>query len=235
MLVKHFMTKHVFTVEPEESMQRALNLLKEHKVNMLPVVQEGNVVGIVSDRDLKRASASDATVLDAHELRYLLNKIKIKDIMSKNPVTVPPDYTIEETAEVLMTHHISGAPVLDEQGRMVGVITRNDLFKALIALSGLGKKGILFAFQVEDRPGTIKEISDVIRQYGARIGSIMTSYDRVREGWRNVFIRAYDIDRSRMDQMLQDLQRQAQMLYLVDHKENVRRIFSEGAPASFQV
>ncbi len=235
MLVKQFMSKTVFTIEPEDSMQRALNELKAHKVNMLPVVQEGKLVGIISDRDLKRASPSDATGLDIHELRYLLSKLKVKEIMSTEIVTVPPDFTIEETAEVLMAKHISGAPVVDEKGRMVGIITRNDLFKALIALSGLGKKGILVAFQVEDRPGSIKEITDIIRQYGARLGSIMTSYDRVREGWRNVYVRAYELDRGKLPQMLKELQDKAMMLYMVDHKENVRKIFAEAAPESFTV
>ena len=81
------------------------------------------------------------------------NKIKIKDLMTKEVITVPPDFTIEEAAEVLMNQDISGAPVVNEQGGMEGIITSTDLYKALIALSGLGRRGIQFAFQIEDRPG----------------------------------------------------------------------------------
>jgi acetoin utilization protein AcuB len=155
--------------------------------------------------------------------------------MTKKVVTVPPDFTIEETAEVLMNQDISGAPVANEQGEMEGIITSTDLYKALIALSGLGRRGIQFAFQIEDRPGSIKELTDIIRAAGGRIASIMSSYDRVREGWRNVFIRVYEINRQTLPQLIKDLQNQATMLYMVDHKENKRQIFPGPAPVGFKL
>jgi acetoin utilization protein AcuB len=235
MLIRNFMTKNAITIDAEESMQKAVHLLQQHKINMMPVTHEGKLVGIISDRDLKKASPSEATDLDMHELKYLLAKIRIKDIMTHDVVTVPSDFTIEETAEVLMTHDISGAPVVNNRGEMEGVITSTDLFKALIALSGLGKRGIQFGFQVEDRPGSIKELTDIIRAAGGRIASIMSSYDRVREGWRNIFVRAYDINRQILPQLIKDLQNQATMLYLVDHKENKRQIFSGPAPVGFKL
>ncbi|MGQ9921722.1 MAG: CBS and ACT domain-containing protein [Desulfobacca sp.] len=235
MLIRNFMTKQVITIDAEDAMPKAIQMLQKHKINMMPVLHNGKVVGVISDRDLKKASPSDATDLEKHELKYLLNKIKIKEIMTKKVISVPPDFTIEETAEVLLNHDISGAPVLDGKGNLVGIITNSDLYKALISLSGLGRRGIHFAFQVEDRPGTIKELTDVIRTAGGRIASIMSSYDRVREGWRNVFIRVYDIDRERLPQLVQDLQQRGNMLYLVDHKENRREIFSAPAPAAFSV
>ena len=102
MLVKNWMSKKVITIEAKDSMQRALSLMKEHKIRMLPVLQRGKLVGVVSDNDLKRASASDATMLDVHEMLYLISKIKVKDIMVKDPLTVAPDCTVEETAELLM-------------------------------------------------------------------------------------------------------------------------------------
>jgi acetoin utilization protein AcuB len=235
MLINSFMTKNVITIDDQESMPKAIQLLKQHKINMMPVTHQGKLVGIISDRNLKEASPSQATDLEIHELKYLLAKIKVKDIMIKNVITVPPDFTIEETAEVLLNHDISGAPVVDETGQMVGIITSSDLFKALIALSGLGRKGVQFAFQIEDRPGTIKELTDIIREAGGRIASIMSSVDRVREGWRNVYIRAYDMDRATLPQLLKDLQNKATMLYMVDHKENKRQNFSGPAPVGFKL
>ena len=225
MLVKNWMSKNVISIDLEDSMSHAVSLLKEHKVRMLPVTKKGKLVGVVSDSDLKRASASDATTLDMHELLYLLSKVKIKDIMSKNPVTVPPDYTVEETAEVLMKKKISGVPVVDKAGEIVGIITRDDLFKVLIALSGLGKKGIQFAFKVEDRPGSIKELSDIIRNYGGRIASILGSYERVPAGFRVVYLRAYDLKREQMPRLVEELNGKALMLYMVDHREDKRQIF----------
>ncbi len=235
MLIRNFMTKHVITIDAEESMPKAIQLLKQHKINMMPVMHEGKLVGVVTDRDLKEASPSQATDLEVHELKYLLDKIKIKNIMTREVITVPPDLTIEETAEILLNYDISGAPVIDDQGEMVGIITSSDLYKALIALSGLGRKGIQFAFQIEDRPGTIKELTDIIRNAGGRIASIMSSVDRVREGWRNVYIRAYDLNREKLPELINDLQNQATMLYMVDHKENKRQIFPGAAPVGFKL
>lgn len=226
-MVKNWMSKQVVTIDVEESMSRALSLLKEHKVRMLPVVKKGKLVGVISDTDLKRASASDATSLDVHEMLYLLSKIKIKDIMTKDPVTVPPDYTVEETAEVLLKHKISGAPVVDKGGEIVGVITRDDLFKVLITLSGLGKRGIQFAFKVEDRPGSIKEITDIIRDHGGRIASILSTYERVPAGFRLVYIRAYDLKRDDLQQLVEELSGKALLLYLVDHREDKRHVYQE--------
>src|SRR5512137_1798090 len=100
MLVRNWMSQNVVTVEEDTSMQEATKLLKQHGIRMLPVVREGQLVGVVTDRDLKRASPSDATTLDVHELNYLISKIKVKSIMTKAPVSVPPDLTVEETAEV---------------------------------------------------------------------------------------------------------------------------------------
>jgi acetoin utilization protein AcuB len=225
MLVKNWMSKNVATIDVHESMQDAISTLKEHHILMLPVLDKGKLVGIISDRDLKKASASDATTLEIHELMYLLSKIKIKEIMTKKPITVPPDFTLEETAEILLKHKISGVPVLDAGGKVVGTITQSDIFKAFISLSGFGKRGIQFAFLIEDRPGSIKEVSDVIREFGGRMVSILTSYDAVPEGHRKLYIRAFDINREVTDQLKERLKEKAKMLYVVDHRENKREIY----------
>ncbi len=227
MLVKYWMTRQVITVDADESMQQAMTLMREHNVRMLPVMKKGKLVGVISDTDLKRASASDATTLDVHELLYLISKIKVKDIMAKKPVTVPEDWTVEETAELLMDKKISGVPVTNAQGNLVGIITRDDLFKVLISLSGLGKRGVQFAFQIDDRPGSIKELTDIIRSYGGRIASILGTYERVPPGQRLVYLRIYDVDRSRLSELQDDLQQKAVLLYMVDHRENTRQVFRD--------
>ena len=225
MLVQNWMTKNVITIDVEESMEDAIKLLKKNDIHMLPVMKKGKLVGIVTDRDLKRAQASDATSLDIHELLYLLSTIKIGHVMSKNPITVPIDFTIEETADILLKNKISGAPVVDSKGNVVGAITKNDLFRALISLSGFGKKGIQFAFLLEDRPGSIKETADIIRKYNARIVSILSTYDNIPEGYRKVIIRFYDIDRPKLSKLKEELKQKAQLLYMVDHRDNIREIY----------
>jgi len=225
MLVKDWMSKTVITVDMNDSMNEAMKLLKEHDIDMLPVMKKGQLVGIVTDRDLKRASASDATTLEVHELLYLVSKIKVKDIMTKNPITVPVDFTVEEAAEVFMKNKISGAPVVDETGEVVGTITKADLFRVLIALTGVGRRGIQFAFQVEDSPGSIKGVADIIRRYGGRMVSILSTYERVPKGYRKVFIRMYGIERGRLPDLQKELSEKATLLYMVDHRENKRVIF----------
>ena len=227
MLVKNWMSKDVITVDENDSMHDATKRLKEHDIRMLPVIKKGRLIGILTDRDLKRASASDATTLEVHELLYLLTRVKVKDIMTKDVVTVLPDYTVEETAQVLQKNRISGAPVVGANGQLVGTITQTDLFRVLISLTGVGNGGIQFGFQVEDRPESIKEGCDIIRAYGGRMISILTSYDDVPEGYRKVYIRMRRIERSELQKLIQELESKAGLLYMVDHTENNREIFAE--------
>ena len=227
MLVKYWMSRNVVTIDANDSMQDAMKLLKEHDIRMLPVMKNGKLVGIVTDRDLKRASASDATSLEIHELLYLVTKIKVKDIMTKDPITVPPDYTAEETAQVLLDGKISGAPVVDDGGQVVGTITQTDLFRVLISLTGIGNGGIQFGIQVEDKPGSIKVVADIIRKYGGRMVSILTSYDDVPNGYRKVYIRMRIIESSQLQKLKNNLCEKAALLYVIDHRVNGREIYSE--------
>jgi acetoin utilization protein AcuB len=225
MLVRNWMSKNVITVDADDSMHAAMKLMKENDIRMLPVMRKGKLVGIVTDRDLKRASASDATTLDVHELLYLVSQIKVKNIMTANPITVPQNYTVEETAEVLLKNKISGVPVVDQNGEIAGLITQTDLFRLLISLTGVGSRGIQFAFQLEDRPGSIKEVADVIRKYGGRMVSILTTYETAQQGYRKVYIRMHGVERPKLQQLKEELSRIAALIYMVDHRENIREIY----------
>jgi acetoin utilization protein AcuB len=225
MLVRNWMTKDPFTVDEEASMQDASTIMREHKVRMLPVLKDGKLTGMISDSDLKRASASDATLLDIHELLYLISKVKVRDIMSKPAVTVPDDFTVEETAQLLMEQEISGAAVTHADGKLVGIITRYDIFKILTSLSGLGKQGIQFAFRIDDAPGSIKRLTDVIRDHDGRIASILTSYEYAPEGKRIVYLRVYGIDRAILPDIVRELGEKGTLIYLIDHRDNKRQVF----------
>lgn len=225
MLVKNWMSKAVVTIEADDSIQAGMNLLKQHKIRMLPVTKKGNLVGVITDRDIKRASASDATTLSVHELNYILSKVKVREIMPDRLITVPFDYTVEETAEVLLHNKISGVPVVDHDGKIVGTITQTDLFRVIITLTGVGEKGIQFAFQLKNRPGSIKAVADIIRGYDGRIVSILNCYERVPEGYHNVYIRMYGVERSKLPQLIEALKAKVTLLYMVDHDENIRKIY----------
>ena len=225
MLVKNWMHTEVVTIEDTDSMEKAIKLMKQNDVRMLPVLRQGRLVGVVTDRDLKRASASEATTLEVHELFYIISRIKVASIMSAPAISVPPDFTVEETAEVLLRHRISGAPVVDGQGRIVGIISQTELNKLIIALTGLGQRGVQFALLLADEPGSIKAVADLIRSYQGRLLSILTSYDRVPEGYRKVYIRCFGLERSRMAPLLAAIREKGKLLYMVDHRENQREIF----------
>jgi acetoin utilization protein AcuB len=225
LLVENWMNPNVITVDADDSMLDATKILKEHNIRHLPVLEKGKLVGVITDRDLKRASPSDATTLEAHELLYLIATIKVREIMTKNPITVPYNYTIEEAAEILLQAKISGMPVVNKDGDVIGTITQTDLFKVLISLTGVGKKGVQFAFLLEDRAGSIKEVADIIRSYGGRMASILSSYEKAPEGHRYVYICMYDVDQTKMPQLKEDLKKKAKMLYIVDSRDNKREIF----------
>ena len=138
MHVKYWMTPRVITASPEEGLKGAWKLLKEHGIRHLPVLEEGRLVGIVTDRDLRQAFPSRATALEIHELLYLLDRVTLREIMTKEVVTVTPDLSIPQAARLLLEHKIGGLPVL-EDGRLVGILTETDVLKAYLSLGDVSE------------------------------------------------------------------------------------------------
>ena len=151
--------------------------------------------------------------------------MSVKNYMACDLVTFTPDTNVLSAIRTLIKNNISGAPVVDSDGQLVGTITQTDLFRVLISLTGVAKGGIQFGLQVEDRPGSIKEVADIIRAYGGRMVSILTSYDEVPEGYRKVYIRMRSIERPNLQKLKEELSRTAALIYMVDHRENIREIF----------
>ncbi len=213
MLVKGWISSQVISVDEETSMMKAFVLMKENNIRRLPVVQKGKLVGIVTDTDLKEACPSTATTLDIYEINYLLSEIKVKESMSKDVIYVKPDETVEFAAILMLENKISGLPVVNDQLNLIGVITQTDIFKALIHISGAYKGHIQLALCLEDRPGSVKEVGDVIRSFGAHMVSILTSYDLADEGYRNVYIRIKPLEREKLAQLVNILDEKFTVLY----------------------
>jgi CBS domain-containing protein len=131
-LVRDWMSKNVITVTPETTLPEAHRLMTEHKIRRLPVVKDGKVVGIVTRGDIRGAEPSEATSLSIWELNYLLSRLRVEEIMTPNPITIPPDATIGEAAQLMLKHKISGLPVVDAQGALVGIITESDIFRLIV-------------------------------------------------------------------------------------------------------
>jgi len=225
MLVKNWMSQPPITVKADAALQKAIDLLTKHRIHLLPIVENDRLTGVLTDSDIKRASISEVFSLEDPELAKSIGRIKVKAIMDKKPVTVAEDHTIEEAAVLFFVHNISGVPVVDQSGKLAGVITKNDIFRAVISLTGIKKKGIQFGLKLKDQPGAIKEITDLIREHGGRIASILSSVKGDEEVYFNGYIRAYGLDlqnRMRLKEMIRD---KANLLYILDHEENIREIY----------
>ena len=214
MLIRDWMTKEVVTVTPETSMMKASKILKENKFRRLPVVDEkGQLLGIVSDRDIKEASPSKATTLDVHEIYYLLSEIKVKDIMSKAPATLKPTDTVEQAAIMLEEKTIGGLPVVDENDKVVGVITDTDIYRVLISITGARYGGLQLGFEVPEAQGVLAEIIDEVVKLGGRIVSVLTSFESGREDARQVYVRIRPMDRGQEDSLVEAVQKKFKLLY----------------------
>jgi acetoin utilization protein AcuB len=193
MPVQDWMSKDLVTIDEDTSIMKASKVMKQNEIQHLPVLRKGRLVGIVSDRDLKEATPSKATTLDIHEMYYLLDKIVVKSLMSKNLFTIAPEETVEKAAAVMLKHDISALPVVDSKGGLAGIITKGDIFRAFVSVSGIYQGALAMGAELPDEPGAIKQVTDVIRAHGGRIASIMTRYEATPEGSRHVYIRAKQV------------------------------------------
>ncbi len=188
MRIDSWMTHDPISVFAETSLSKCQKLLKEHHIRRLPVVDEDRrLIGIISDRDVRAASPSQATSLEVHEMQYLLAGVKARDIMTPSPVTVGPQATVGEAALLMLERKIGGVPVVDKDRRLVGIITDQDIFKVLVAISGASMPGIDLTVETGTEPGSLGRVFDAIRDHGGRVVSVMTEY--LDSGSRRLFVR----------------------------------------------
>jgi acetoin utilization protein AcuB len=214
MQVQNWMTSDVITVDPETSIVKVSQILKKHKIRRLPVLSGGRLLGMITDEDVKEASPSMATTLTADELYHLLAETKAKDIMKSNPTTIRPDQTVEVAALKMLEHKVTGIPVVTEKGELVGIISQGDVFRVLTSITGIYQGGIQFAFNLEDRAGSIKEVADVIREFKGRIVSILSMSNPADERYRHVYIRIKEISEVNLEKMIKKLGKEFTLLYV---------------------
>lgn len=189
MFVFDWMTLKVYTVGPNDCISDALRIMKEMKIKHVPVVKEVEIQGIVTDRDIKEFNPAKAATFDMHELHYIFEKTKIKEVMKFPVHTTTPDTPIEMAAELMHDKNIGCLPV-ESEGKIAGIITESDIFRALIDITGVRRGGHRFCLTIDDKPqGAIKKIADIIRRHGFGIHSILTTYEKVEKGHRTVVIR----------------------------------------------
>ncbi|MGZ3591865.1 MAG: CBS and ACT domain-containing protein [Thermodesulfobacteriota bacterium] len=182
--------KNPVTIGPDASFYEARNLIHEKGVRHLPVIDKNNVlVGIVTDRDIREAAPSDATLLSVQELNYLLGKLKVSSFMTPKDklITISPDTIIEEAVQLMHDHKIGCLPVL-EGGKLYGLFTETDALDHLVDIFGFKQKGTRLTLALEDKPGTMLAILEVFKKHNVNIISIVTPSFMV-EGKRIAAIR----------------------------------------------
>ena len=174
MFVANCMTKNPITIAPDVGIDEAAKIMDKGHFRRLPVVEHGKLVGFFTNRDLLRASPSAATTLDRFEMRTLLSKIKVADVMQKNVITVTDTTTIEEAALVMAREKIGGMPVLSEVGKVVGIISSTDIFRAFVTVMGLDSGKTRLTIAVADRKGVLRDIATVLADLDISIDSMVT-------------------------------------------------------------
>ncbi len=165
MLVGERMSQPVISVSPETPIHDALIMFKKEHIRRAPVIKDGKMVGIVSERDLLNASPSPVTSLSVWEMNYLLSKVTVKQVMKKKVLTIRKDTPIEEAARIMADNKIGGMPVMND-GNVVGMITETDLFKVFLELMGAREKGIRVTAQIDEKPGQLARITKAIADAG---------------------------------------------------------------------
>jgi acetoin utilization protein AcuB len=143
----------------------ALNMMKVEKVRRFPVVKDGKLLGVVSDKDLLNASPSPVSTLSIWEMNYLLNKITVSEVMVKNILTVTEDTPIEQAARIMADNKIGGLPVMRDGG-VVGIITETDLFKMFLELLGAREMGIRVTVLVVEKQGELAKLTKAVSEVG---------------------------------------------------------------------
>ena len=174
MIVSKRMTANPTTITSAMTIVDALQIMRSNKFRRLPVVDNGKLVGIVTDRDLREVSASPATSLSVFELNYLLAKMQVKDIMTRKVLTISADATVEEAALLMYNNKIGGLIAVDANQAVVGILTETDIFKAFVDAMGLPQGKTRLSLIVPDRLGVIHDISGVFKEQGVSIGSFVS-------------------------------------------------------------
>jgi acetoin utilization protein AcuB len=169
MKVSEWMTKDVISITKDRSIQECVNLMKRHSIRHLPVVEDGKLVGLVTEGDLRQIF-----------LASLIEDLTIKDVMISDPITVSPDTEIEDAAKVIFYNKIGGLPVVDEEDRLLGIITAADILAAFIEIMGVLKATSRIDVILGDDPEAFEKVSSLIRDRGGEIVSVGISGHRIR-------------------------------------------------------
>ena len=176
MLVARQMTKRVITIKPNESLKRARELLVKKKIRQLPVVLQGKLIGIVTDRDIRHAYPSSIAGHDPDAVQKFAEKMEVASAMSVNVVTVAPHNTVDEAAKIMRDKRIGSVPVV-QGDKLIGIITKTDILDAFIELAGLDAPGYRIDLVCEDKPGVRSKVRKTVERHGGEVKWISPELD----------------------------------------------------------
>ncbi len=175
MIIANIMKGSPMYVTPDMALTDVRELMTKESLERFPVLDEdSNLIGIITKKDLMKADPSSATTLDVYEISYLLSKIKVKKIMQKNVFSVQETEVIEEAARIMAEKNIGCLPVMRDD-TLVGMITQEDLFQAMIAMFGAWHQGVRITFELDEKPGQIAKLAQAIADQNGNIISLVTS------------------------------------------------------------
>ncbi len=233
MLVKDWMSEYVITLDENTSIMKSIQVLKEHKIRRIPVTRENKLVGIITDRDIKEVTPSKQTTFEVHELYYLLSELKIKDIMTKDPLTVYPDDTVEYAAVLMLENKISGLPVINKEREVVGIITQTDIFKLFVNITGIYHSPYQVGLII-NHPNELISLFEILKQYEIVPYSLLTWKEEMAfpvendqkeiksEHKRMVFLRIEELPEKTLDEVLKLLRKNFKILYAL--KEDIAKL-----------
>jgi len=204
MYVGRIMHTHLVTVPPDTTIVKARDIIAEKRINHLLVIdQKEELIGLVSDRDVKQSWASPATTLSVHELNYLLTRLTVEMIMVRKIITISPGTTVERAALIMQENRISALPVIDDK-KLVGIITTTDVMDVLLRAIGLGEGSTRFTVLVEDRIGVVAEVSRLLKDQQINIRSLVTWPEKNHPGIYQLVLRVGAEDKDKAVAVLSD-------------------------------
>ena len=177
MFVSKSMTRKVITIDPEAGILEAQDLMTRHRIRHLPVIDaDSKVIGIITDRDIR--SAAPYELIKHHHMPSEPEKpmtIKVKEIMTADPIVISSFYTIQDALLLIRREKVGAFPVVDEEGKLKGILSVRDLLEAFINVLGIGQPGTLLGVLSENKIGQMKKIVDAVTEENISFGSILVA------------------------------------------------------------
>ena len=175
MFVSRSMTRKVITVDQEAGILDAQELMVRNKIRHLPIIDDNQqLIGIVTDRDIRSALPYHFYDAPQNEKKKI-GKLKVKDIMTKDPISISPTYTIQDALLLIQNSKVGALPVVDDKKRLKGIISVRDLLRAFINVLGIGEPGTLLCILVEEKVGQLKKIVDAVTEENISFGSVLVA------------------------------------------------------------